>query len=112
MRTAYKHLCTAIEHQAGTPKKVLKVPVVEQKLVATGAEMFVGCREEIQLVREHHPYEKEFVVESRPTGRERELPNSQPDDLLETSLREVERTIPDVCEGAPVSLKLWKRRKR
>ncbi len=54
-------------------------------------------------MREHHPYEKEFVVESRPTGRERELPNSQPDDLLESSLREVDRSIPDVCEGAPVS---------
>ena len=59
-------------------------------------------REEIQLVREHHPYEKEFVVESRPTGRERELPNTQPVDLLESTLREVDRSIPDVCEGAPV----------
>ena len=64
----------------------------------------VACREEIQLVREHHPYEKEFVVESRPTGRERELPNTQPVDLLESTLREVDRSIPDVCEGAPVSI--------
>lgn len=63
----------------------------------------LDCREEIQLVREHHPYEKEFVVESRPTGRERELPNTQPIDLLESTLREVDRSIPDVCEGAPVS---------
>ena len=54
-------------------------------------------------MREHHPYEKEFIVESRPTGRERELPNTLPDDLLEASLREVDRSIPDVCEGAPVS---------
>ncbi|KAK9847596.1 hypothetical protein WJX84_001888 [Apatococcus fuscideae] len=51
-------------------------------------------REEIQLVREHHPYEKEFVVESRPTGRERELPNTQPVDLLESTLREVEPLHP------------------
>ena len=32
-------------------------------------------KEQIQYIREHHPYEKEFVVETKPTGRERELPN-------------------------------------
>ena len=30
-------------------------------------------KEQITYVREHHPMEKEFIVETRPTGREREL---------------------------------------
>ncbi len=30
-------------------------------------------KEQVTYVREHHPMEKEFIVETRPTGREREL---------------------------------------
>ena len=29
--------------------------------------------EQRELIREHHPFEKEFVVETKPTGRERAL---------------------------------------
>ena len=30
-------------------------------------------KETVTQIREHHPIEKEFVVETRPTGREKEL---------------------------------------
>ncbi|KAK9850955.1 hypothetical protein WJX84_006055 [Apatococcus fuscideae] len=91
---AERHPLAASERQYGG--------VVCNRQYFTVTEDRTVLREEIQLVREHHPYEKEFIVESRPTGRERELPNTLPDDLLEASLREVDRSIPDVCEGAPV----------
>ena len=34
--------------------------------------------EQRELIREHHPFEKEFVVETKPTGRERALERSAP----------------------------------
>ncbi|KAK9868390.1 hypothetical protein WJX84_005828 [Apatococcus fuscideae] len=59
-------------------------------------------KEQIQYIREHHPYEKEFVVETKPTGRERELPNRPGDEVVDYKVREVDRVTPDLCEGAPV----------
>ncbi|KAK9845139.1 hypothetical protein WJX74_011064 [Apatococcus lobatus] len=59
-------------------------------------------KEQIQYIREHHPYEKEFVVETKPTGRERELPNRPGDEVVDYKVREVDRVTPGLCEGAPV----------
>ena len=39
-------------------------------------------KEQITYVREHHPMEKEFIVETRPTGRERELTEGRTSEVV------------------------------
>jgi len=43
-------------------------------------------KEQITYVREHHPMEKEFIVETRPTGRERELTEGRTSEVLNLHL--------------------------
>jgi len=52
-------------------------------------------------VREHHPVEKEFVVETRPTGQEREQTGSRSSEVVDTKERIVEVTQADPCGGVP-----------
>ncbi|DBB03546.1 hypothetical protein WJX82_005857 [Trebouxia sp. C0006] len=52
-------------------------------------------------VREHHPVEKEFVVETRPTGQEREQTQGRTSEVVDTKSRIVEVTQPDPCGGTP-----------
>lgn len=46
-------------------------------------------REEVQVIREHHPVQKEFIVEARPTGREREVAGAQASEVVGTTVREI-----------------------
>ena len=43
-------------------------------------------KEQVTYVREHHPMEKEFIVETRPTGRERELTEGRTSEVLNLQL--------------------------
>lgn len=52
-------------------------------------------------VREHHPVEKEFVVETRPTGQEREQTQGRTSEVVDTKERVVEVTQADPCGGVP-----------
>ncbi|DBA70302.1 hypothetical protein WJX79_010739 [Trebouxia sp. C0005] len=54
-------------------------------------------------VREHHPVEKEFVVETKPTGAERELTEGRTSEYLSTEEKIVEITKPNPCGGVPTS---------
>lgn len=54
-------------------------------------------------VREHHPVEKEFVVETKPTGQERELTEGRTSEYISTEEKIVEVTKPNPCGGVPTS---------
>lgn len=54
-------------------------------------------------IREHHPIEKEFVVETRPTGQEREQVQGRTQEVVDTKERVVETTKPDPCGGVPTT---------
>ncbi|KAK9824010.1 hypothetical protein WJX72_006938 [[Myrmecia] bisecta] len=57
-------------------------------------------KEHVMYVKEHHPVEKEFVVETHVTGREHAAgPTSE--ELIDTRERVVEASRPDPCEGHP-----------
>ncbi|KAK9836758.1 hypothetical protein WJX74_007534 [Apatococcus lobatus] len=46
-------------------------------------------REEVQIIREHHPVQKEFIVEAKPTGREREVAGGVASEVVGTTVREI-----------------------
>lgn len=52
-------------------------------------------------IREHHPIEKEFVVETRPTGQEREQDRTS--EVVNTRESIIETTPADPCGGVPTS---------
>ncbi|DBA71583.1 hypothetical protein WJX79_004837 [Trebouxia sp. C0005] len=54
-------------------------------------------------IREHHPIEKEFVVETRPTGQEREQVQARTSEVVDTKERIVEVTPADPCGGVPTA---------
>lgn len=54
-------------------------------------------------VKEHHPVEKQFVVETRPTGQERELTEGRTTEHLGTQEKIVQVTKPNPCGGVPTS---------
>jgi hypothetical protein len=56
-------------------------------------------KETTTYVREHRPFEKEFVVETRPTGREREVAEGRRTEVIDTKERIVETTPRDPCAG-------------
>lgn len=58
--------------------------------------------EKKEYVLEHHPYEKEFVVETKATGREREVHSGVPAaEHLRTEERVVSQAQTSPCAGAP-----------
>lgn len=63
------------------------------RLVQTFQAVVHPCRpvirEEVQVIREHHPVQKEFIVEARPTGREREVAGAQASEVVGTTVREI-----------------------
>jgi len=54
-------------------------------------------------IREHHPIEKEFVVETRPTGQEREQVQNRTSEVVNTRESIIETTPADPCGGVPTS---------
>ncbi|KAL3149454.1 hypothetical protein ABBQ32_002242 [Trebouxia sp. C0010 RCD-2024] len=54
-------------------------------------------------VKEHHPVEKEFVIETKPTGREKELAEGRTTEHLGTQEKIVQVTKPNPCGGVPTS---------
>lgn len=57
-------------------------------------------KEHVDVIREHRPVEKEFVVETRHTGREKELA-APPAEILNEKTRIISEARPSPCEGAP-----------
>jgi len=57
-------------------------------------------KEHVDVIREHRPVEKEFVVETRHTGREKEL-QRPPNEVLDQKTRVISEARPSPCEGAP-----------
>jgi len=74
---------------------------LRQAILHTTTEDRQRVLEQRELIREHHPFEKEFVVETKPTGRERALERPQ-SEVIDFKTRIVERVQPALCEGAPV----------
>lgn len=73
-------------------------PVCDQKYY-TKVEDRPIVKEQITYVREHHPMEKEFIVETRPTGRERELTEGRTSEVINTEEKIIEVTPRDPCAG-------------
>ncbi|KAI7842361.1 hypothetical protein COHA_004001 [Chlorella ohadii] len=101
---------TETETRVGT----VEVPVVQQTTRTTGVaegeaavcaqEYFTKVedrpvvKERVEMIKEHRPVEKEFVVETRQTGVERELPSGEVEHLGTTE-RIVSVTPPSApCE--------------
>lgn len=57
-------------------------------------------KEHVTLYKEHHPVEKEFVVETRNTGREREA-GPRREEVVDQREKVVDAARPSPCEGAP-----------
>jgi len=57
-------------------------------------------KEHVDVIREHRPVEKEFVVETRLTGREKTLARPA-DEIIDEKTRIVSEHKPSPCEGAP-----------
>eukprot|EP00887_Chlorella_sp_A99_P004647 scaffold4.g4647.t1 len=93
---------------------VTETPVVEERLVETrreaeaavcGQEYFTKTedrpvvRERVEYIKEHRPVEKEFVVETRATGVEREVTEGRVAEHLGTQERVVSEAAPRApCE--------------
>lgn len=73
-------------------------PICDQKYY-TKVEDRPIVKEQITYVREHHPMEKEFIVETRPTGRERELTEGRTSEVINTEEKIIEVTPRDPCAG-------------
>ncbi|KAI7842878.1 hypothetical protein COHA_003495 [Chlorella ohadii] len=84
---------------------VQQVPVVQQTTVAaaatSGADEFFTktedrpvVKEVVELMKEHRPVEREFVVETRATGVEREVAEGRYTEILGTTERVVAVTRP------------------
>jgi hypothetical protein len=57
-------------------------------------------KEHVTVYKEHHPVEKEFVVETRNTGREREA-GPHREEVVDQREKIVDAARPSPCEGAP-----------
>jgi len=54
-------------------------------------------------VKEHHPIEKQFVVETRPTGQEREVASGRTTEVVDSNTRVVDVAQSNPCAGVPTS---------
>eukprot|EP00891_Asterochloris_glomerata_P003735 jgi/Astpho2/3735/Aster-04919 len=77
-------------------------PVCDQKYY-TKIEDRPEVREVVTTIREHHPIEKEFVTETRPTGREQERSNERSQEVVGSNTRVVDVKERDPCAGVPTS---------
>jgi hypothetical protein len=53
------------------------------------------------VITEHHPIEKQFVIETRPTGKEHELTDRAKTEVIDSQTRIVEEAKRNPCAGAP-----------
>ncbi|KAK9824228.1 hypothetical protein WJX72_008744 [[Myrmecia] bisecta] len=74
-------------------------PACETKYYTTVEDRPI-VKEHVTYVREHHPVEKEFVVETRHTGKEREA-GARHEEVIDQRERVVDATKPSPCEGHP-----------
>lgn len=77
-------------------------PVCDQKYY-TKIEDRPEVREVVTTIREHHPIEKEFVTETRPTGRDQERSNDRSQEVVGSNTRVVDVKERDPCAGVPSS---------
>lgn len=88
--------------QETTTTSAGKGPICDTKIF-TKVEDRPIVKEVKTYVREHHPVEKEFVVETKPTGNERELTEGRTSEYISTEEKIVEVTMPNPCGGVPTS---------
>jgi hypothetical protein len=77
-------------------------PICDQKYY-TKVEDRPVVREVKTYTREHHPIEKEFVVETRPTGTEHELREGRASEVVDSKTRVVDVAQRDPCAGVPTT---------
>ena len=74
---------TTLRSDSRQQHELFGIPRQSHRLTtATQVEDRPIVKEQITYVREHHPMEKEFIVETRPTGRERELTEGRTSEVL------------------------------
>lgn len=95
------YVTTTVTEAVNTGPSTAAVAATCDRQYYTTTEDRQRVLEQRELIREHHPFEKEFVVETKPTGRERALERPQ-SEVIDFKTRIVERVQPALCEGAPV----------
>eukprot|EP00891_Asterochloris_glomerata_P002078 jgi/Astpho2/2078/Aster-x0079 len=77
-------------------------PICEQKHF-TKVEDRPVTKEITTQIREHHPIEKEFVVETRPTGKEHEQADKFTSEVIDSRERVVAKAQANPCAGVPTA---------